>query len=133
MRLKFVRERIPTCAEDLTPLEREQLEFAGVLYHGGSLSAAQLLSDDPKDEEQSFLGYLYIWDIIDEDQDDAHVYTYFAYCVDSGVFFRAGSTEYDADVIQFYLHNPVSEELAQALGDAVERQREALGHARFRV
>lgn len=132
MRLRFVRGKEPKSAEELTEIEREQLVAAGEAWDGRNLSAEDRLSEEGEDE-YSFLGFLYIWDIVDEDQDDKHVYTMFHYMVDSGCFFRAGSTEYDADIIQFYLHNPSSLVLAAALAEAVDKQREELGHATFRV
>lgn len=131
MHLKFVNPRTPQHADELSPIEQAQLVAAGRAYDGEELSAHERLSDEPELEEQSFLGFLQLWDVIDEDADGAHVYTYFSYMVDSGAFFQAGTTAYDADVIQFYLHNPRTEELGQALTVAMRRQADELGSARF--
>lgn len=131
MHLKFVNPRHPAHADELTQIEQAQLVAAGLAYDGEALSALERLSADKEDEERSFLGFLELWDVIDEDADGAHLYTYFYYMVDSGAFFRAGTTEYDADVIQFYLHNPRTPELGKALSEAAARQADELGSARF--
>lgn len=133
MHLKFVNPRHPEHVDDLSAIEQAQLVAAGIAYDGEELSAQERLSEDEDYEELSFLGFLELWDVIDEDDDGAHLYTYFYYMADSGAFFRAGTTEYDADVIQFYLHNPSTPELGKALADAAARQADELGSACFNV
>ena len=131
MRLRFANHRAPERPSDLSESERAQLVAAGEAYDGEALSAEERLS--PDDEERSFLGFLHIWDVLDDDDGGRLVYTYWSYMVDSGAFFVGSTTAYDADIIQFYLHRPRTPALARALADALERQREELGPARFRV
>jgi len=129
--LRFVNYRAPKSVEEMSALEQAQLVAAGKAWDGEALSAEARLREG--DEGRSFLGFLHIWDVIDEADGNRVVFTYFSYMVDSGAFFNAGTTEYDADVIQDYLHNPRTKGLGRALADAGHRQWDELGYARFRV
>lgn len=127
MKLRFTNPRKPETIDDLDPVEREQLAAAGAAWDGRALSAEDRIGDDPS---CSFRGVLTLWDLVDEDDGGALVYTFFHYAVDSGAFYRAGTTELDADVIQDDLHDPKSPEVARAIAEAVERQRAELSAAK---
>lgn len=131
MKLKFTNHRQPSATSALSATERAQLEAAGKAYDGHPLSAEERLGE--VDDGRSFKGALSIWDLVDEDADGRHTHTFFHYMVDSGCFFRAGTTEVDAEIIQFYLDNPASPALARAIAEAAERQGEELraGHSAF--
>ncbi len=107
-------EREITDAGGLSPIEREQLRAAGRLYDGEDLDAEARLADDDQ-EETSFRGFCTLWRVVDGDEPR---YDAWLYQVDSGTFFRAGTTEVVAEVIQFGLEcddAEVSRELGPAM------------------
>jgi hypothetical protein len=102
---------------ELSPIEREQLRAAGRLYDGEDLDAEARLTEDDQDEA-GFRGFCTLWRVVDGDETrfDAWLYQ-----VDSGTFFRAGTTEVVAEVIQFGLEcdDPeVRRELGPAMVEA---------------
>ncbi|MEZ4466496.1 MAG: hypothetical protein R3F60_08515 [bacterium] len=99
MPLRFTDRRAITSVDDLTALQAEQLRQAGIEYDGEDLPAVARLADDD-DEETSFLGYCHFARLVDGDQ---HLYDAWLYMVDSGTFFRAGTTEAVGGIIQFGL------------------------------
>ena len=123
MTLSFTNPREPQGVEDLSLIEAKQLGLAGSFYDGEELTAGQRLGEDPDIfEESSFLGFLDLWDVVDEE--GRVVYTAFLYMVDSGTFFKAGTLEHVAEVIQGYLDTK-NEALYASLADAIRRAREA--------
>lgn len=124
MSLKFINPRAPSSTEELTEIERDQLAFAGQLYDGEDLTAAQRLSSAPEDEEVSFMGFLTIWDVVDEERGGELAYRAFLYRVDSGTFFVGDTLDVAAEVIQFYLDGDVDEDLHARLAEAIAREPE---------
>ncbi len=98
MPLKFVNPRTPESVGELTARQKEQLVVAGELYDGEHLSAEERLSNGG--QETSFLGLVEVWDVM---EGGVLVYEAWFTMVDSGTFFRAGTTEAIAEVIQFGL------------------------------
>ena len=107
-------EREITDAGELSPVEREQLRAAGRLYDDQDLDAEARLADDEHDES-SFLGFCTLRRIMDGDEPrfDAWLYQ-----VDSGTFFRAGTTEVVAEIIQFGLECD-DDEVRREIGPAL--------------
>lgn len=117
-------------AGGLSPIEREQLRAAGRLYDGEDLDAEARLADDG-DDEASFRGFCSLWRVVDGDKTrfDAWFYQ-----VDSGTFFRAGTTEVAAEIVQFGLEcdDPeVRRELGPAMVEARILPRSDLSYAEF--
>ncbi len=102
MAVRFVDKRTLSSVEDLrSPVEREQLRVVGRLYDGEDLPAEERLAEGGPDErETSFAGFCDLWRVVDGDR---HLYDAWFVMVDSGSFFRAGTTEEVAGVIQFGL------------------------------
>jgi hypothetical protein len=109
-----VDEREINDPAELSPIEREQLRAAGRLYDGEDLDAEARLTDDDQDEA-GFRGFCTLWRVVDGDEVrfDAWLYQ-----VDSGTFFRAGTTEVVAEVIQFGLEC-ADPELRREIGPAM--------------
>jgi hypothetical protein len=112
-----VDEREINDPAELSPIEREQLRAAGRLYDGEDLDAEARLTEDDQDEA-GFRGFCTLWRVVDGDEVrfDAWLYQ-----VDSGTFFRAGTTEVVAEVVQFGLEctDPqVRRELGPAMVEA---------------
>lgn len=123
MVLRFTNKQEPSSHDQLTELQRQQLVAAGKLWDGRDLPAEARLSEDaPADfEDPNFSGLFEIWDVLD-DQGEV-IYTTLIYKVDSGSFFKAGTTDEVAEVIQFYL-SCEDEELFAAVIDALELAKE---------
>jgi|GEM_PF-3203650 len=97
--LRFRDKRTIASADELTPIEREQLRVAGKRYDGEDLPAeTRLVPIGPDDYmEGSFAASCTLWRIVDGDR---HVYDAWFYMGDSGTFFVAGTSEDVAAVIQ---------------------------------
>ena len=93
MALRISNKREPSSHDQLTELERRQLVVAGKLWDGRDLPAKDRLSADaPADfEDPNFSGLFEIWDVLDGE--DQLVYTALIYKVDSGSFFKVGTTD----------------------------------------
>ncbi len=96
MPARFVEKRIISAIEELNPTEREQLRVAGKLYDGVDRPAADRLADGV-DEGDGSLFDTELWKVVDGDR---HLYDAWFYMSDSGTFFRAGTTEVTAEIIQ---------------------------------
>jgi hypothetical protein len=96
MPARFVEKRIISAIEELNPMEREQLRVAGKLYDGVDRPAADRLADGV-DEGDGSLFDTELWKVVDGDR---HLYDAWFYMSDSGTFFRAGTTEVTAEIIQ---------------------------------
>jgi hypothetical protein len=126
---RFVDEREIIDAGGLSPIERAQLRAAGRLYDGEDLDAGARLAGD--DEESSFRGCCTLWRVVDGDEPR---YDAWLYQVDSGTFFRAGTTEVVAEVIQFGLEcadAEVRRELGPAMVAAGMLPKSDLSYAEF--
>jgi len=88
----------PQSADDLGPQRRAQVERAGVLYDGQSLSTDIRLSANPEDEDTSFQGSLEIHVLLDEEEQA--VYDVLEYRGDTGVVYETGTTTVVAEIIQ---------------------------------
>jgi hypothetical protein len=98
--LRFVNRTTVSSIDDLPPVNREQLRQSGLGWDGLDLPAADRLDDSG--EEHSFLGFCERWDVVDP-ATETLTYEAWFYMVDSGTFFRAGTDEVVAEVIQFGL------------------------------
>ncbi len=120
--LTLMHKRTPATVEDLDAIGREQLRVCGQRWDGEDLPAEQRLfpTDDLAIETNFYLKMLAVWDVLDG---AAHVYDAWFYAVDSGVIFRAGTTDVVCVVIQFDFQPCESSgsELARALADAAKR------------
>ena len=96
MPVRFVEKRIISTVEELSPTEREQLQVAGKFYDGDDRPVEDRLADGV-DEGDGSLFDTELWKVVDGDQ---HLYDAWLYMGDSGTFFRAGTTEDVAMVIQ---------------------------------
>ena len=96
MKFKFVNDKYPKLASDLTNEEKAQLLICESLYFDAGYTVEQLL--DTENEDESFLD-LEIWDLVDES--DNLVYKVYGYNADSGTLFKANTTEVIGQVIQF--------------------------------
>jgi hypothetical protein len=120
--LRLENCRKPGHGDELSDVERAQLEAAGERYDGDALPAEARLSPPGGDwdEEASFHGFVSVWDLVD---DTGSVrYTAWFYRVDSGTIFRAGTTEVVAEVIQCGLESE-DETLAADVLEAVRASR----------
>jgi len=116
-------------AGGLSPIEREQLRAAGRLYDGEDLDAEARLADDG--DESSFRGFCSLWRVVDGA--GARFDAWF-YQVDSGTFFRAGTTEVVAEIVQFGLEcddAEVRRELGTAMVGAGFLPKSDLSYAEF--
>lgn len=96
MPARFVEKRIISLVEELNPKEREQLRVAGKFYDGSDLPAESRLAGGV-DEDDGSLFDTELWKVVDGGR---HLYDVWFYMTDSGTFFRAGTTEDVAMVIQ---------------------------------
>jgi hypothetical protein len=96
MPARFVDKRIINGVEDLSPREREQLQVAGRFYDGEDRPVEDRLAGGV-DEGDGSLFDTELWRVVDGDR---HLYDAWFYMGDSGTFFRAGTTEDVAMVIQ---------------------------------
>jgi hypothetical protein len=116
MPARFTDARAISSVDQLTEIQQQQLVIAGRAYDGAELSAAaRLAADEPDAETGSFLGFCDLARVVDGDQ---HLYDAWTYCVDSGAFFRAGTTDMVAGIIQFGLECE-DDEIAAQLGPAM--------------
>ena len=96
MPARFIDKRIINLVEELNPTEREQLRVAGRFYDGDDRSAAERLAGGVVEGDGSLFD-TELWKVVDGDR---HLYDAWFYMGDSGTFFRAGTTEDVAMVIQ---------------------------------
>jgi hypothetical protein len=96
MPARFVDKRIINAVEELNPLEREQLRVAGRFYDGDDRPASDRLAGGVVEGDGSLFD-TELWKVVDGDR---HLYDAWFYMGDSGTFFRAGTTEDVAMVIQ---------------------------------
>ncbi len=113
--LEFTNKREISSADQLTPLQAEQLRACGNAYDGSDLSPAELLPG--ADGDEGILNAVEVWDVV---EDDTLVYEAWLYQVDSGTIFRAGTTELVAEIIQCGLECD-DETLKVELGTAMAR------------
>jgi hypothetical protein len=96
MAARFVEKRIISSIEELRPIEREQLRMAGKFYDGDDRPAEDRLAGGVHEGDGSLFD-TELWKVVDGDH---HLYDAWFYMGDSGTFFRAGTTEDVAMVIQ---------------------------------
>ena len=101
-KLRFADKRSFSSPADLTqPSDAAQVARAGKLYDGADLPAEERLEPGgPDASESSFAGFCDHYGILDG---DTHVYDAWLYMVDSGSFFKAGTDQEVAAIIQFGL------------------------------
>jgi len=113
--LTFVNRRYPTSVDELDALGREQLRICGERWDGLDLPAEErLFRADFENETNFYTRLLTRWDVLDG---DARAYDAWLYAVDSGVVFRAGTTDVVCIVVQFDFQSddaPLAEALAAA-------------------
>ncbi|GAA2814727.1 hypothetical protein GCM10010441_44250 [Kitasatospora paracochleata] len=93
---EFTNRRSITSAQELTPVQVEQVRLCGLAYDGEDLPAGCRLGADGDDEE-TVLSFCEVWDVV---ADGAARYEAWFYQVDSGSVFLAGTTEMVAEIIQ---------------------------------
>lgn len=121
--LTFTNERMPQSVDDLDAIGREQLRVCGLRWDGEDLPPEQrLFPTDAENDTNLSTRMLAIWDVIDGTE---HVYDAWFYAVDSGVMFRARTTEVVCVVVQFDFQpeNAGDSELAVSLTEAAKRAR----------
>src|SRR5262245_5241974 len=96
MPARFVEKRIISVVEELSPIEREQLRAAGKFYDGTDRPVEDRLAGGV-DEGDGSLFDTELWKVVDGSN---HLYDAWFYMGDSGTFFRAGTTDDVAMVIQ---------------------------------
>lgn len=114
MPARFVEKRIISSVEELSPMEREQLRTAGKFYDGDDRPPEDRLAGGVQEGDGSLFD-TELWKVVDGDR---HLYDAWLYMGDSGTFFRAGTTEDVAMVIQSALECEDPEIRAQ-LGPAM--------------
>lgn len=134
--LRFVNTREIRSAAVLTSIQSAQLQMAGERYDGLELTAGERLgAGQDVDEEASFLGFCYLHEVVmavpGEDEVDGSVsstdvvFDCWTYNVDSGTFFRHGTCEVVADVIQCGVecsnNGRYPDNLAELLQEAYDR------------
>src|SRR5689334_12349106 len=114
MPARFVEKRIISSVEELSPIEREQLRLAGKFYDGDDRPVEDRLAGGVHENDGSLFD-TELWKVVDGDR---HLYDAWFYMGDSGTFFRAGTTEDVAMVIQCGLECE-DRELRSQLGPAM--------------
>ena len=112
--LRFTNRRDLQRVDELTARERLQVRICGERWDGNDLPIEERLV---LDADIAFQLVLTCWDVV---EDDTHVYDAWLFAVDSGVVFRAGTTEIICQVFQFDIQSD-DEALAEALADAAAR------------
>ena len=107
----FANRRDRQRVDELSAIERAQVRVCGERWDGQDLPIEERLVLDP---DIAFQLVLTCWDVMDG---DAHVYDAWLFAVDSGVVFRAGTTEIVCEVFQFDFQSEDGP-LADALADA---------------
>lgn len=113
MALRFGEKRAVDSVDGLDANAIAQIERAGKLYDGEDRTADELLAVDADDG--GWKGFLYYAPVFDG---ETHVYDAWFYMVDSGSFFRAGTADEVAGIIQFGLEcedEPLRMELGKAM------------------
>jgi hypothetical protein len=118
MPARFVEKRIISAVEELNPIEREQLRAAGKFYDGDDRPVEDRLAGGVIEGDGSLFD-TELWKVVDGDR---HLYDAWLYMSDSGTFFRAGTTEDVAMIIQTGLECEDREIRAQ-LGPAMVEAR----------
>jgi hypothetical protein len=96
MPARFVDKRIISSVDELSPIEREQLRVAGKFYDGDDRPVEDRLAGGVVEGDGSLFD-TELWRVVDGRH---HLYDAWFYMSDSGTFFRAGTTEDVAMVIQ---------------------------------
>lgn len=116
--LSLTNKCFPGSVEQLDVIGREQLRICGQRYDGEDLPPEQrLFHTDVEIETNFYTMMLARWDVLD---DGKHVYDAWFFAVDSGVIFRAGTTEVVCIVMQFDFQS-ADAALAAALAEAAKR------------
>ena len=118
--LTLTNRRSPQSIDDLDAVGCKQLEICGQRWDGEALPAVErLFPTDHEIETNFYTQMLARWDVIER---GVHAYDAWFFAVDSGVFFRAGSTEVVCVVVQFDFQSDAGDRvLAGALADAAKR------------
>jgi hypothetical protein len=95
-RLRFTNQTTVDSLDPLSPIHREQLRLSGLAYDGQDLPAAARLPGATGGEKR-ILSFCTHWDVL---AGDTPAFDAWFFMADSGAFFRAGSTERVALVIQ---------------------------------
>ncbi len=97
--LTLTNARFPRSVDQLDAIGREQLRICGQRYDGEDLPPEErLFHTDVEIETNFYTMMLARWDVLD---DGKHVYDAWFFAVDSGVIFRAGTTDVVCIVMQF--------------------------------
>ncbi len=116
--LALSNPRHPQSVDEPDDVARAHLRLCGERWDGDDLPVeARLHPTDTVDDANFYLQMLARWDVLD---DGEHVYDAWFFAVDSGVIFRARSTEVACVVVQFDFQADESA-LAAALGEAARR------------
>ncbi|MFF8512817.1 hypothetical protein ACF064_32570 [Streptomyces sp. NPDC015492] len=108
-----------TSLAQLTATQVEQLRLCGIGYDGEELPPEQRVTGKgAADEESGVLNFCTLWDVV---VDGSLAYEAWFYQVDSGSFFKTGTTEEVAEVIQFGLE--CGEDLEEILGAGMVKAR----------
>ena len=116
--LVFANPLHPQSVDELDAVARDQVRRCGEQWDGDDLPVeARLHPTDTIDDANFYLQMLARWDVLDGGR---HAYDAWFFAVDSGVVFRARTTEVVCVVVQFDFQadDPA---LAAALGDAARR------------
>jgi len=119
--LTLTNPRTPQTVDELDAVGRAQLRVCGERWDGHDLPADErLFPTDVENETNLYTRELAVWDVMDG---DAHVYDAWFYAVDSGLIFRAGTTDVVCVVVQFDFQPeaPADSKLARSLADAAKR------------
>ena len=114
--LTFTGKRFPTSVDELDAVSRDQLRICGLRWDGEDLPPEQrLFAADTENETNFYTRELARWDVLDGSE---HVYDAWFFAVDSGVVFRAGTTDVVCVVVQFDFQSDEDAALAAALAEA---------------
>ena len=107
----FTNRRDRQRVDELSAMERAQVRVCGERWDGNDLPIEERLVLDP---DIAFQLVLTCWDVMERDM---HVYDAWLFAVDSGVVFRAGTTEIVCEVFQFDFQSQDAS-FARALAEA---------------
>jgi hypothetical protein len=117
--LELTNRRDPQSVDELDAVGREQLRICGQRWDGDDLppEARRSPTDDVDEVANFYLQMLACWDVL---EGGVHAYDAWFYAVDSGLVFRAGTTEVVCSVVQFDFQSEDAG-LATALAAAAKR------------
>lgn len=116
--LTFTNKREPQSLDELDGVGREQLRICGEQWDGeGRPVEERLYVTDEVVEGNFYAQMLARWDVLNG---SAHVYDAWFFMVDSGVIFRAGTTDIVCSVVQFDFQSD-DPALASALSEAARK------------